>query len=561
MQIILIDREDKPLAYDQLKAGHGECTLIQIPATSSRTAFDIANEVNKKIVNPWDTLLFLNVNLKNQQQGDFYYGIEVLKEIRSTFCYEEESKIQHLHVVLFSVFSLEHLLRIDSSFFVAASPATTFIRSQYQKDLGKLNFKELAQKVLPGASVLKPYFKVSDHTLENRHNYSNLWAANRLIFLLEQLVSEKELQQYIKGLIHFKPSKIRDAQFIYEGTASSNLKLREVNQANKRLNTYRRKLSHTGQKKILLIDDQATNIDHTLKVGWQTIYSLLIFSTKTDIHLLSTELTNKEIIDQIDDSYDCILLDLLLEKEDLDLPVEETRGAVLLRQIKRKMPFLPVIITTASNKAEKRKTLRQLGSEAYWIKEGIDERLVRTESLNRFLKLPQLLVKLTGEEFQFLKKSMQLLKRLETETLWWEDHHWNDKRKITLKKSKVIEKITNSLFLIRTYLQNLTMGEGYRTKLEERFWFSGIIIKLCGIISHFHAGPDHSPLLPSLIEKHYDPLGSKLYALREKAAQFDEAAPIDFACLSDFMKKLFDYLLIEPYKEHPLGVPLRSLSG
>ena len=82
-----------------------------------------------------------------------------------------------------------------------------------------------------------------------------------------------------------------------------------------------------------------------------------------------------------------MLLDLRLENEKDFRNVLDYSGGKLLLKLKNKFITLPVIIFTASNKAE---TLRQLigaGAEYVYTKEGIDDGLNDNLTLNNTLNL------------------------------------------------------------------------------------------------------------------------------------------------------------------------------
>ncbi|MBK7970970.1 MAG: response regulator [Bacteroidetes bacterium] len=71
-----------------------------------------------------------------------------------------------------------------------------------------------------------------------------------------------------------------------------------------------------------------------------------------------------------------ILLDLRLQNEKgVRIDAEMLSGGVLLANIRKQYPGLPVLMTTASNKSWSYEELQRLGCDAFWTKEGIDAHL------------------------------------------------------------------------------------------------------------------------------------------------------------------------------------------
>ncbi len=67
---------------------------------------------------------------------------------------------------------------------------------------------------------------------------------------------------------------------------------------------------------------------------------------------------------------DVLFLDLRLAPEaDRDRPPRECSGARVLAEVRRTFPFLPVVMLTASARAETATLVRELGADGYWIKD------------------------------------------------------------------------------------------------------------------------------------------------------------------------------------------------
>ncbi|MCL5028477.1 MAG: response regulator, partial [Bacteroidetes bacterium] len=118
--------------------------------------------------------------------------------------------------------------------------------------------------------------------------------------------------------------------------------------------------------KILHIDDLENSFNNSDKI-------------KEKIGLLFEKI-KKLIISPANDGRfdpDVILLDLRLFPAYDELhrhDVEKMSGALLLKMLREEYLGIPIIVTTASNKVWTYAKLIELGADAYWIKEGLDEK-------------------------------------------------------------------------------------------------------------------------------------------------------------------------------------------
>lgn len=550
MRAIIIHKDNNRMITDLQKSLEDMPTVpYAIKGNNTKNAYYILDEINASVKENEKVILFIDVQIpnKNPQDLNLYYGIEILKELRARSRFSTINRMRRCVVVLFSIFSMEKLLRMDVDFFIITSPGTYYHQIS-PKRFADLNVAHLLTQGLTDLKVLKPYYKVTDKTFEERHNYANWWAANQLRNHLNRL----DNKAFYNSDLSIKVSALRDAQFIYSETESNGIKAETDKKQKEYLERQRNAFLEVGLQ-IILIDDQADQIEFETNMGWKDIYEDLLFRKEQNIKSLSISQSDKRITDYINDKCSCLLLDLFLDKSDENKAIDETRGARLLHQIRRKYPMLPIIVTTASNKAKKRKTLRELGCDAFWIKEGIDEQLNPTESLARYMQLVELISKLTNDEFSFLKESMRLIDYMNKKKMWWEnDIPWANNTK-QMDKKKVVGVLMQCLFLLRTYLHNQVLGEGYRTKLEEDFWLTGVIIKSATIIEEFHANEISSNISTATLHDHADQLGVRLYLIRHQVAHYNNSYPIDFKLLKIFFSAMLCYLAISPCKSHRIS--------
>lgn len=184
---------------------------------------------------------------------------------------------------------------------------------------------------------------------------------------------------------------------------------------------------------VLLIDDLAND-------GFYEIYKKIL----KDQNLVNCEIRrNKqndnftEALDSLKDhctryiveqAIDIILLDLnLFPKNDENKSLENKSGIKLLKFIKTEYPWIPVIITSASNKIWTINKISQLKADAYWIKEGLDNNWSSNESHTNYKKLIELVKSTKNIEFKALKTLYEILKYVEiTENQWWKSGNWRN---------------------------------------------------------------------------------------------------------------------------------------
>lgn len=192
--------------------------------------------------------------------------------------------------------------------------------------------------------------------------------------------------------------------------------------------------------KILYIDDKADE-------GWSSIFQLMIYGLEKPekFRIIKPEKTSEinHIISScfglIDDfEPDLIILDLRLLGETGTISnAGELSGVKVLKALKngfKKNSTLtyspvscPVMIVTASNKAFTYQSINTAGADAFWIKEGLDNKFPLDESIHNYWDfIWKVFILCCSDEFLFLEKIKNGLERLKaTNTaFWWE----SDKR-------------------------------------------------------------------------------------------------------------------------------------
>lgn len=245
---------------------------------------------------------------------------------------------------------------------------------------------------------------------------------------------------------------------------------------------------------ILLIDDNAEN-------GWESVLQKVF--PKADVKsIVPRKMYRKNIDglykDQVKDALDAlnasanpplVLLDLrLFDETERSIDIENVSGKLLLKKIREEFRGIPVLITTASNKVWTFQKLINLGADAYWVKEGLDEQRTAEDSVNNYCKLLFLVDKMTDGRYQELKKFSSYAERFEREASnhWSKNITWANGDQTYGAVKGISESLNDSVLVLKNYLHSYHLGYGFQDKLNESFVLSGLINKICGVYESVH---------------------------------------------------------------------------
>lgn len=205
------------------------------------------------------------------------------------------------------------------------------------------------------------------------HSMANQWGAD----VLNRIVSNDDSAE---------TDEIVDAKkkLYYKYVYLNTVPISEIVNDFQRKEYRRNEKCNALQKKILLVDDEASK-------GWETVmkkwlYGYSVFDT------VNQQIKNYDDIPEYirnnisGDFYDLYLLDLRLlgSQEDDVYDSSEFSGMNVLRSIKEKNIGNQVIIMTASNKAWNMKALLDEGADGYYIKESPELKLPKSFSEANF---------------------------------------------------------------------------------------------------------------------------------------------------------------------------------
>lgn len=416
MKAIIID-DNKPFAESLCKKFNNVENCDEQFLISS--GFEKLNELADKIIKDNvkntikdDIVLFINVNLKTgTNTRQLQKGIELLKWLRFKECYN--------HCVLYSFQNLVKIIKINPLNSILLSKGVTFILlpQTHESFISNLSYEKAERE------NLLPFFRAEVDLVKIRHELANIWGLERFKWATIDQYSIKE-SNYEVALLHFlngNPSKMNNDQF----------------------STLRKKISVL--KNWFIKNNPVIYYYDDMAAEWGPILKDILGD---NFHYITPKSkSTKLFIEELSRSRPkCLLLDLRLENEKFrSLDPLKFSGGKLLVDIKRKYYTLPIIMFTATNKAESVRRLLSSGAEYVWTKEGIDDGIDDIITLQNTIDLLQ---KIKNCVFKFKNEVYETIYEAETKisnTFFANEYIQNILTKGELKNIKTIVFDTNYL--------------------------------------------------------------------------------------------------------------------
>lgn len=507
--------------YNQLPF-HLEKILKSLNAYVLDGSEDNPREAAEKIHNLKPEVIVLNIEgnfggSKRQEQK----GVEILMWLRCKYrmC---------TPVILYSYQSSHQLLKQKPENLIISSEGCYFFQLPY-------DFKKL-QRTYEGVkdeNSLKKFLKPAFSIEEFRHKEANWWGIKCLWdvhTVYNNLTKDKTTY----------PAKVRDeynkllsavGEFIY-GSSGDELK-EKLEWQHDRLSsnnlTNRNKIEELRQSihnpKILLVDDMAA--DGWIEIFINMVYKQPLTFTREDNYSISYGINKSELYltalkvksfkdkdelivhffeddtEIISKDWDLLVLDLQLYPEtEKDLRnVDDLSGVAVLDFIRNEKLGLPVLITTASNKIWSYREIIKHGADAYWIKEGIDERKGGIETVFNYINFLSLIQKLTGYRYNAFKRIGVMIAEINNRTdLWWKQEvDWckigsefnmdtfNVPKKTNINPQTVLSILNDSFLLLRDYLQKTELHNIFDPFHQKDWVMPSLIIQhLAKIVEVIH---------------------------------------------------------------------------
>ncbi len=258
---------------------------------------------------------------------------------------------------------------------------------------------------------------------------------------------KKELNEYQKEIEKIE-RKINELQRP-EHFLAINESLKEIEEKRKRVKEI---------QSILYIDDRASK-------GWKEVFSLVLFG-KTDSSVFITINDNFYKSDRIIDAViekiktnipDIVFLDLkLLPKEENNPDIELLTSITLLKRIKRNYPGIPILIVSASNKVVSYETtIKKLGADGYWMKEGLDSIQNVNFSANNYNLLLGHVDCFNSKEYRLSRKIQDAIFKIErNQKPWWCNPTWVNKDQTEISKEEIVTRLKEIHSIYNLFLHN-----------------------------------------------------------------------------------------------------------
>ena len=556
MQKIIVD--DNEVFANELRGGWGaQVTRIRLDDEAGQSPWHAAREVAN--VAKGDAVVFVNVNLKleggsRQEQA----GVEVLKFLRFSERFGEQANgVRDAHCVLYSFQSVEQLLRERPSSLILCSDGVTF--EQLPSDFSGLDLPALAKKKAPLDDL--DHFLRGEFTLpDERHSWANWWAA-RQMYRIHRLEKD-DCGNASDDIAPPTDPQLRNAAYLYDQSDEieqilSAARRDEIRSAREHLAD---RLGENSQC-VALIDDEAQSAGRGMDFGWDRVFYDMLDGCVLDV-IEQSSLPHDALDEQalcqalprsLTENCACVLLDLRLTSSDPVGQAEGTTGAAVLEAIRERNPTLPVVMTTASNKVASFEQLMRLGADAYWIKQGIDERRDVEDTVQNYERLLNLLTIATGPEYKFLRSFGQAVKELKGKDdghFWWEQRKWAGEVGGPARRAEIFGILDDLTMAVRTYLHDHAMKYGYQGGDRRRYTVWSIYQHAFKVVEEIHrydllaANRASRSQVPSNREDYF---GEELLDIRNSASHLADARNLtDWGQMTAYLANVLAYVSAGP---------------
>ena len=553
---------------------------------------DSTYEIAQKIIrsaSDEDVLILINVELRcrsglRQEQA----GVEVLKFLRliDEFAIRDPTGksngfARKAHCLMYSMRSSVQLLtEKPTSAIILSSGVST---AQVPNDFDGLSFSQLAETHV-NLNSLQPFFRMDFLLPDSRHSWANWWGIKQL-WDVHKLVTNSPGRRYPERVeAEMKKLQTREAAFLF-GSSKVDLSMeirKQSPEINEQLAILRKRMPQ-----IMQIDDKWED-------GWTKTVLEIVYGKQfgeveridsghfTDINIQGQRalrvFTNfgpqnarprrlEEMLQSLEASVapppQVFLLDLrLFNESDLGANVSDLSGSKVLGWLRRTFPGVPVVVTTASNKAWSLEYLMALGADAYWTKQGVDERRTPQETVQNYLALLKKLTRVTDDDYQFLSRFLAKFElALIATNPWWAKKVWTTKRwgkRTTTARVDILRTILNdTALMIRSYLQRTSAGKSSASPLAP-----SVILRHAALvleeIHRFDKLPAEKQDRQQLISRQ-DWFGNELYRQRNLASHLDGISQVSWNTNEEFLANLICYLTYGPENTFVKGDSLQNM--
>lgn len=542
-------------------------------------------------------------------------GVEFLKHLRLTpppYDVPRESeratsweRIRCAHAIVYSFESLENILRRTPGNLILLTPGVTFLRLPEMlcekappREIAQFKFPlsldTLAEKACRRADVASEAFRAAiraDYAPpDSAHAFANWWGVKRLIEGAKEIHSVPPAGIQMPSTVEERSKHLSCKKAIFLADHEWIKTKREITEDKRKLiNGLRGKIGRyiavqPAKPLIVYIDDQ-------MGEGWYEAVSLALsgqpgrymepFSWlkpidpmkitapeqfcgrpesprsrwRRQLHALVREI--------LESSPRLVITDLRLrgESEKRD-SFATASGARLIRLLRRLRPALPILLITASNRADSVQQAERVGADAYWTKEGIGERSSSDGEEFHASEFALLVERLLDDDYRLLQALDRTVKYAEdfkgdskpgpcqrgiwqrsdiVTRPWWLSHRWTLRvtaphdLKIALENTQVnLQPAVRHLnAIVRMYREYLRRKNGFASPdgMTAQMWRRSICLQIGIFIEIVHCFPALEGFTSAQVRTYAsahaisecrgDWLGGALYDIRNEATHFN----------------------------------------
>ena len=540
--------------------------------------------------NPGTTLLFLNLHLLCKGFSDRRQlgGLEVLKRLRMDSAKEDEENGRRVHVVAYSFLEIEDVQRLalaqQTSAFLLVAPGHTYVRMPC--DLSEYASERRASRLADTSHAgLVPFLRGGAVLPDEEHSWANWYGAWQMLRVHEHITDHRRPAPQAHA-IGPKTPRARDTVFVH-GMPDDLVEEATKRGSDDRSSSIKRAL---GSSKIGVIDDQADCITG-LEYGWTRVHARVLLDQEDGVvdvlneaghtgGFISVSRAEELLGHHSFDSYACLLLDLRLNDDPRGMNPYTLSGAQLLRWLRQHHPTLPVILTTASNKATSREVLMRLGADGFWNKPRIEAQGGAEDLVLSYLSLQKLVARTLSEPYQLLRWYGRALSHIrEQQPPFWPTAAWlhrPDKGGRTLQErhgaamhAEAVQRLEAIQQMLRQYVQQTHLSEDggwgstHTSLLTTIFLLGGQITELVHRLRNEKA----SETMGGGFRKRGgttawrvgrgDWLAHALIGMRNKAAHFTPNPTLGWLEARIFLRALIHYVFAGPQMRFARGHELR----
>lgn len=327
---------------------------------SENTISKYASYIADKVGEEKNILIILNAELcltPNEQPLN-YKGIELLKWLRI--------RHQLLNPILLLGFSdLRYILKQYPEHIILSAPGCKYLQLPLTKEVLYRNIDNL-NCIESISEEYIPFLRADFNILGFGHSFANKFGIYALEYLHEVFDKNYQKSEFDENDIY----EFKKALLIYGYKLSENKIIRHI--------------EIDSPKNILLIDDQEKGWSKLCKAIFSKFdVNINSFNPNTDLDYIEACINEAREIKP-----DVILLDLKLNgNKEKGMSLEDISGYKVLLELKDKFPSIPIIIFSATNKAENLSKLLKAKAFGLWVKPRIEADFIIDESYSNLIKI------------------------------------------------------------------------------------------------------------------------------------------------------------------------------